>query len=89
MNEKTLQWAAKQLEQLRKPALAGRAFEEEKKYIEPRYRLDKDSTCYGCQHYKAVWELEYEPESDNVQFGGTCDCIEPCFAGSLNGYKGN
>lgn len=51
---KTLQWAAEQLEQLRKPELAGRAYREEEQHMEPRYQLDKDSICYGCQHYKAV-----------------------------------
>lgn len=66
------------------------AFEEDSREpIEPRYQLDRDSICYGCQYYKAIEDCDEAPEPDNVQCGGTCECIEPCFAGSQNRYQRN
>lgn len=52
--------------------------------MEPRYLLDKDSICYGCQNFKAVEDCKNEPYPDDEQCGGACDCVEPCFAGSQN-----
>lgn len=49
MNEKTLQWAVKQLEQLRKPALASRAHEE--------YR-----TCHNCEYWMKKYQQCEHPE---------------------------
>ena len=55
--------------------------------MEPRYQLDKDSICYGCQNFKAVEDCNHEPYPDDVQCGGACDCVEPCFAGSQNEHR--
>ena len=63
--------------------------EDSREPIEPRYQLDRDSICYGCQNYKAVEDCEEAPEPDNVQCGGACDCAEPCFAGNQNRYHKN
>lgn len=63
--------------------------EDSQEPIEPRYQLDRDSICYGCQNYKAVEDCEEAPEPDNVLYGGACDCAEPCFAGSQNRYHKN
>lgn len=47
MNEKTLQWAAKKLEQLRKPALAGRA----------------NSPCTSCRFEpECQWARDFDVE---------------------------
>lgn len=42
--------------------------------VEPRYLLDKDSVCYGCQCY--------EPDEEN-------DCSSPrlCINGNVNDYR--
>ena len=58
---------------------------------EPRYMLDKDSICYGCEFYKN-WTVSDDPnywlshDDDVDENGGVCDAVEPCFAGSLNKY---
>lgn len=41
-------------------------------YDEPRFKLDMDSICYGCEYYD-----EEEP----------CTPPEPCIQGSMNGYR--
>lgn len=87
MNEKTLRWAAKQMEQLRKPALAGRAHGEEERYMEPGYQPDRDSICYDCQHYKPAGECDEKSCQNDIQCGGACGCREPCLAGDRNDYQ--
>lgn len=57
--------------------------------MEPRYKLHNDSICYGCQYFKAVDELDYEPDQEDIQCGGHCDCPVPCFVGNQNKYKEN
>lgn len=57
--------------------------------MEPRYQLDKDSICYGCQHFKAVEDLDYKVEPDDILCGGYCDCPGLCFAGNQNEYQNN
>ena len=42
-------------------------------YDEPRFKLDMDSICYGCEYYNG----EEEP----------CTTPEPCIQGSMNGYR--
>lgn len=54
--------------------------------MEPRYQLDRDSICYGCQYFKAAEELDYEPDPEDIQCGGYCDCHAICFAGNQNKY---
>lgn len=56
MNEKTLQWAVKQLEQLRKPALASRAHEE--------YR-----TCHNCEYWMKKYQQCEHPEQRQTECG--------------------
>lgn len=56
---------------------------------EPRILLDKESVCYGCQHYKH-WIDSDDPnywisnQDDIDENGGVCDSRDPCFEGSLN-----
>jgi len=39
---------------------------------EPRFLLDEDSICYGCQYY-----IDEE----------NCTTPEPCIQGHMNGYR--
>ena len=39
---------------------------------EPRFLLDMDSVCYGCQYYTGE-EI--------------CNTPQPCISGSMNGYR--
>lgn len=57
--------------------------------MESRYKIGKDSLCYGCQHFKAVEGLDYKPDPEDIQCGGYCDCPTICFAGNQNKYKEN
>lgn len=56
---------------------------------EPRFLMDDDSLCYGCQFYKH-WTNTDEPnywidkDDDIDKNGGVCDATKPCFEGSLN-----
>jgi len=58
--------------------------------MEPRYKLEKDSICYGCQSY-LHWTESNDPEAfqedDIDEFGGVCDTSIPCVCGSLNTYN--
>ena len=54
--------------------------------MEPRFMLDKESICYGCQYFKATEDCDFEPYPDDVVCGGACDCANPCFEGSQNNY---
>lgn len=68
------------------------AIELVKKLVEPRFLLDEDSICYGCNFYKYYKEIDCLEGTfqDNLdENGGTCDSICPCFCGSLNNYKGD
>lgn len=48
----------------------------EEGYDEPRYLLDEDSICYGCQYYKG------EENGEDI-----CETPEPCMGGHMNGYR--
>jgi len=42
---------------------------------EPRFLLDPDSVCYGCQFY------------ESGLFDDECTTPEPCIQGNMNGYR--
>jgi hypothetical protein len=44
---------------------------------EPRFSLDPDSICYGCQYYT----------KDEDEEGDNCTTPEPCIQGNMNGYR--
>lgn len=54
---------------------------------EPRFLLEEDSICYGCEWYRHINEC-YEPYTipdDNIDENGeTCDCYCPCFDGNMD-----
>lgn len=52
----------------------------------PRFLLDEDSICFGCQNFKAVEDLDYEVDTADVLCGGYCDCPIICFDGNQNKY---
>lgn len=59
---------------------------------EPRFLLDKDSICYGCQYYKHYTESDdpnywLNNDGDIDENGGVCDCNIPCIGGGLNNYE--
>lgn len=58
---------------------------------EPRFLLEKDSVCYGCEQYRH-WAKTSDPYyfevCDMDENGGVCDTEIPCFEGSLNTYRG-
>lgn len=59
---------------------------------EPRFLLDANSICYGCQYYKH-WTRTDDPNFwmdksyDMDENGGVCDVDEPCFEGDKNNYR--
>jgi len=54
---------------------------------EPRYLLDPDSICYGCQCYVHINDAigDYM-DSEIDKNGGVCDVFDVCVAGSKNSY---
>ena len=76
MNEKTLQWAAKQLEQLRKPALLNRA-------NGPCVSCKFEPECQWAHEYEAVECKDWGAKEDDGEcisreceppYGGKDDC---------------
>lgn len=53
-------------------------------FIEPRYKLDREDSCFGCGYFKAAKDCTFEPLIEDLQCGGACDSAKPCFEGSLN-----
>jgi len=53
---------------------------------EPRFLLDKDSLCYGCQYYVSEYVIGVPVPEELLLCGGICDCNEPCDCGSMNKY---
>ena len=62
----------------------------EKQDAEPRFLLDKESICFGCELYRH-WTESDDPfsfdDSDIDEHGGVCDTTNPCFCGNLNTYR--
>ncbi len=55
---------------------------------EPRYLLDKDCVCYGCEFYKHVLECDIFMHLGDVdKNGGVCDTEKLCVAGNRNAYR--
>lgn len=54
---------------------------------EPRFRLDEDSVCYGCDYFVSEWEIGVPVPEEDLNCGGICDCNEDCIEGSMNGYR--
>jgi len=58
--------------------------------MEPRYKLDQESMCFGCLLYRH-WTETDDPEAfqadDMDENGGVCDTTIPCVCGELNSYK--
>lgn len=73
---------AKENAELKKQLAAVNKFMEN----EPRFMLDKESICYGCQYFKKVEDCGGIPAVDDIISGGACDCANPCFEGSQNDY---
>ena len=54
---------------------------------EPRFLLDKDSQCYGCQCYVHIDDARGDYMDSEVDAnGGVCDVFDICAAGSKNSY---
>lgn len=53
---------------------------------EPRFLLDEDSVCYGCEYFIGEVEIGIPVPEENLTCGGTCDCNMPCIDGSMNDY---
>lgn len=52
---------------------------------EPRFNLDEDSICYGCNHYKHRDDCIYDHTNDDFDGNdGTCDFPSLCCNGSEN-----
>ena len=52
---------------------------------EPRFLLDKDSQCYGCQYYRKREECIQDHVNDDFDYNnGTCDVDCICANGSMN-----
>ncbi len=55
---------------------------------EPRFLLDKDSVCYGCEFYRHISECDTVIHPGDIdENGGVCDIEEMCIAGIRNTYK--
>lgn len=58
---------------------------------EPRFLLDKDSTCYGCPEYKHIMDCDltdpWNHWGEGDENGGVCDTEVPCYGGDRNTYK--
>lgn len=59
---------------------------------EPRFLLDEDSICYGCQHYKHYTQSDdpnywLDHEEDMDKNGGVCDSTLFCINGDANAFK--
>lgn len=55
---------------------------------EPRFLLDKDSICYGCEFYKHISECDEMMHLGDIdENGGVCDVEELCVAGSCNALR--
>ena len=55
---------------------------------EPRFLLDKDSQCYGCQYYKKKSECIQDHIDDDFDDNmGACDVDCICANGSMNTYR--
>lgn len=48
---------------------------------EPRFSLEEDSICYGCEYYTGE-----ALDEDDVEMNG-CIVNQPCFEGNMNGYR--
>lgn len=60
---------------------------EEIKENEPRFLLDKDSQCYGCQYYRKKVDCIQDHLDDDFDCNnGTCDVDCICADGSMNVY---
>lgn len=54
---------------------------------EPRFKLDEDSICYGCDYYKHRYDVIFDHyEDDYDENDGCCDCPHLCVNGSENSY---
>lgn len=54
---------------------------------EPRFLLDKDSICYGCPHYKEIFECTQDHSDDDFDENmATCDIDTICVCGDKNSY---
>ena len=57
---------------------------------EPRFLLDEDSICYGCQYYRSKREIIHDHTDDDFdENGGCCDVHCICADGNMNGYRMN
>ncbi len=54
---------------------------------EARFRLDEDSTCYGCKYYKNIDDLDEQVDEDDENEGGICTHKGICGDGIMNGYR--
>lgn len=57
---------------------------------EPRFLLEKDSVCYGCEYYKYFLDVDdaYLIPVDSIdENGGVCGCHSMCYSGHLNTHK--
>lgn len=55
---------------------------------EPRFLLDTDSQCYGCQYYKKKAECIQDHIDDDFDDNmGACDVDCICANGSMNTYR--
>ncbi len=55
---------------------------------EPRFLIDKESQCYGCQYYKKKIDCIQDHIDDDFDNNmGTCDVDCICTNGSMNNYR--
>lgn len=61
---------------------------EEIKEKEPRFLLDKDSQCYGCQFYRRKEDCIQDHIDDDFDCNnGACDVDCICAGGSMSNYN--
>lgn len=54
---------------------------------EPRFMLDEDSICYGCDYYKHRNDVIFDHSEDEFdENDGCCDVPHLCANGSENFY---
>lgn len=54
---------------------------------EPRFNLDEDSVCYGCDYYKHRNDVIFDHSDDEYdEHDGCCDVPHLCVDGSENSY---